>query len=373
MSGAPMTSPSNDAPRADAVATSVTAEGETFSSDPRALRYTSVQAPAVGTSVYVAPGLAWARIPLPMELDHINVWIIDTQDGCVVVDTGIGVSAGKDAWEAIGERVFAAKPLQAVFVTHIHPDHIGLAAWLQQRHRVPVLMSARTRELAMLFLGGVERRQMDQAEEFFRSHGITEPEHIQQMFRPDRFARMTSGMPHVERLIADGEVLSWGEAPWTAMETNGHAEGHLCLLNAAQRVLISGDQVLPTISSNISFIWRNGDKNPLSSYLTSLRRLRTLDSGTLVLPSHGLPFVGLQHRIDDLLRHHEEKLAALEAFLTEPRLALEVLPVMFRRVLKGVHLFFALAEALAHLEYLVHAGRAERRIAAGMIRYVKSH
>lgn len=366
-----MTNPSHPASPADGATVPVTAEGEAFPSDPRRLRYTTVQPPVSGVPASIAPGVAWARIPLPMELDHINVWIIDTDDGCIVVDTGIGASVGQDAWDLIDESTFASKPLRAVFVTHVHPDHIGLAAWLQERYRVPVLMSARTRELASMLLGGANGKQMEEAEHFFRSHGIAEIERMQQMFKPDRFARMTSGMPQVDRMIADGDVLSWGSALWTALETNGHAEGHLCLHDAAHRVLISGDQVLPTISSNISFVWRNGDKNPLRSYLSSLERLRGLDAETLVLPSHGLPFVGLHDRIDDLMRHHHEKLALLEELLTEPRLALEVLPVMFRRALKGMHMFLALAEALAHLEFLVHAGRAERVIESGVIRYVR--
>ena len=180
---------------------------------------------------------------------------------------------------------------------------------------------------------------------------------------------MTSGMPKVERIVAEGDVLRCAGREWHALETNGHAEGHLCLANLAERVLISGDQVLPTISSNISFIWRNGDINPLNSYLTSLRRLHTFDTETLVLPSHGLPFVGLQHRIDDLLRHHEEKLVIVEKFCAEPKLATEVLPIMYRRPLKGMHLFLALAEALAHLEYLVHDRRLERHNVAGVVRY----
>jgi glyoxylase-like metal-dependent hydrolase (beta-lactamase superfamily II) len=286
------------------------------------------------------------------------------------VDTGIAASVGKDAWEAIAQSVFATRPIEAIFITHIHPDHIGLAAWLQEQHRVPVLMSERTRELATLLLGDVNPSQMDEAAAFFRSHGITQSEQIQAMFKPERFSRMTSGLPKVERIVAEGDVLQWAGRQWHALQTDGHAEGHICLANLAERVLISGDQVLPTISSNISFIWRNGDINPLNSYLTSLRRLHTFDTETLVLPSHGLPFVGLQHRIEDLLRHHEEKLTLVEKFCAAPKMATEVLPIMYRRPLKGMHLFLALAEALAHLEYLVHARRVERVTRDGTIRYV---
>jgi glyoxylase-like metal-dependent hydrolase (beta-lactamase superfamily II) len=257
-----------------------------------------------------------------------------------------------------------------VFVTHSHPDHIGLAAWLQDRHGVPGLISERTYKLAQRLLGGEGRARAEAIEAFFTSHGLTDTAQVQAIFQPERIARMASGLPRVEKFIADGEVIRWGANDWTAFETNGHAEGHLCLSDPTLRVLISGDQVLPTISSNISFMIGGHDPNPLGSYLSSLRRLRALPEDTLVLPSHGVPFRGLRQRIDDLTGHHTEQLDKLAAACAQPKLAVEMLPLMFRRELKGMHLVLAMGEALAHLEYLVHAGRLHRERIADRVRYV---
>jgi glyoxylase-like metal-dependent hydrolase (beta-lactamase superfamily II) len=353
-------------------APAVTVEGETFASPPRRLKYVSAAAPAPGSSVEIAPGVRWARIPLPMELNHINVWLVATEGGCVIVDTGMAAQMGKDAWEAIERETFVAQPVRAVFVTHIHPDHSGLAAWLQERYRVPVLMSARTHDMVRAMVTGEGRPRAGQVEEFFRSHGLSDVAHVQPMFNPERFGRMTSGLPQVDSHVADSDRLRWGGGEWTAMQTDGHAQGHLCLSNAAARVLISGDQVLPSISSNISYGFHTADANPLGSYLDSLRRLRALPPDTLVLPSHGVPFHGLQQRIDDLTMHHEEQLGKVEERCREPKTAAELLPTMFRRELKGMHLFLAFGEALAHLEYLVHQGRLARTEAAGVIRYARS-
>lgn len=351
----------NEAERAPAV----TAEGETFASE--RLRYVEVATPASGRSAEVAAGVRWARIPLPMDLNHINVWIIEDGDGCVVVDTGMAASMGKDAWEQIARDVFVSRPLKGVFVTHIHPDHIGLAAWLQERHQVPVWMSARTHAMAMAALNG-DAGPFAIAESFFHAHGLGDVSQLLPMFKPERFIKMTSGLPEIAHFVADAEAAPWS-SEWIALETNGHAEGHLCLANAQARVLISGDQVLPTISSNISFTFRSTDANPLGSYLSSLERLRALPADTLVLPSHGAPFHGLQQRIDDLTRHHREQLEKLVVLCITPKSAADVLPRMYRRELKGVHLFLALGEALAHLEYLVIDGRLRRETDAGVVTY----
>lgn len=347
----------------------VTAEGAAYVSAPQRLQYIEVATPEPGKSVQLTPAVRWCRIPLPIDLNHINVWLLTTQDGCVLVDTGMAADVCKQAWETLEREVLAQQPLRGIFITHIHPDHIGLASWLQERHRVPVWMSQRTHDQAQLLLSGQHAFDPAEAEQFFRTHGVTDMSTLQPVLSPGRFARMTSGAPQVERLVADADIIAWGGNEWTALETNGHAYGHLCLADRANNALISGDQVLPSISSNVGFTWRNRDLNPLDSFMSSLRRLRQLPESTLVLPSHGVPFRGLQQRIDDLLRHHEEQLDKLVAACATPRSAVDVLPVMFRRQLSGMHMFLAMAEALAHLEYLGHAGRLERHNDAGVMRY----
>ena len=339
------------------------ADGESHLSAPQRLQLLPFEPPQLGQAIRVAEGVRWCRIPLPIALNHINVWLVDHEDGCVVVDTGLASSVCQEAWHALETQIFADTPLRGVFVTHIHPDHIGLARWLQERHRVPVWMSPRTHAQMQQFMSiaaaPATQRAAPEVERYLHAHGVDD-DSVLSAFSPARFASLTSGLPDDVRLVVDEQALRWNGYPWTALETNGHAEGHLCLHRNHGNVLISGDQVLPTISSNVGLGWRSQDLNPLDSFLSSLERLRTLPTDTLVLPSHGQPFRGLQSRIDDLRAHHVGKLDAVERACVTHKTAFDILPVMFRRPLTGVHFLLALGEALAHLEYLVSVERLQR-------------
>ncbi len=346
----------------------VTAEGEALPSDPRRLRYTEIATPSAGDHVEIAAHVRWARVPLPIDLNHINLWFIEDAEGCIAVDTGMAAPMCTQAWEQFDRSLLQRKPLKGLFVTHVHPDHMGLAQWVQERYGVPVWMSNQSLNLARaVYVDRLPSSEMVEA--FLRTHGVIDVETLKPMFKPERFSRMTSGLPQVERFIEDGDTLKCSTTSWSVLRTDGHAEGHLCLFEPGGNLLISGDQVLPTISSNISIMLQHGDTNPLRSYLLSLERLRQLPSDTLVLPSHGKPFIGLQQRIDDLRSHHESQLSKLLKACTEPKTAFELLPILFRRELAGMHFFLALGEAVAHLEYLACDERLAREVSDNVTRY----
>ena len=316
-------------------------------------------------SVVIAPGVRWARIPLPLDLNHINVWLIETDDGCVVVDTGMAQSA-RMRGKRSSANVLEAAAARRVRHAHSSGSHrpCRLAAGTL---RVPVLMSPRTHDMVREFCATGEGRPRAGGRGVLRSHGLA-------MSRRSADVQSRAIGAHDQRYAASRTFhrgrrsVALGRGEWTALETNGHAEGHLCLSNAASRALISGDQVLPTISSNISFRFASPIRIRWDRILDSLQRLRALPEDTLVLPSHGVPFYGLRQRIDDLRGHHLEQFEKSRR-CGEPKAAAELLPHMFRRELTGMHLFLAMGEALAHLEYLVHAGRLQRNTSAGIVRY----
>jgi glyoxylase-like metal-dependent hydrolase (beta-lactamase superfamily II) len=323
--------------------------------------------PAAGTTLEVAPGVRWVRMQLPFALDHINLWLledrIDDAQGWTIVDCGITNEATQAAWEQVFARELGGRPVLRVIATHMHPDHLGLAHWLTERWQCPLWISATDFNVARISSQSTTGFGGERAAAFFASHGLTDPDAVAKVrARANYYAGMVPKVPASFRRLMDGMRLAIGGREWRCMAGYGHAPEHIALHAPSLEVLISGDMVLPRISTNVSVYDVEPESNPLALYLDSLGDYEGLPAATLVLPSHGKPFTGLHARIDQLRRHHDDRLAeVMSACADHACHAAELLPVLFRRRLDLHQTTFAMGEAVAHLHALWFEGRLVRR------------
>lgn len=331
----------------------------------QSLSYPMEGVPAPGEAREVADGVWWLRMPLPFALDHINLWLLRDGDGWTIVDTGYALDEVRDHWRAILAAVVGDAPVHRVVVTHFHPDHVGLADWLCSELDAPLWMTAGEFFMAnwVFHDGGIG--DFARQDRFFRDHGLPEEKLAPLTRRGNPYRRGVPSLPGQYHRLRDGDELVIGARSWRIVVAHGHAPEHASLYCAADRLLISGDQVLPKITTNIGVWHTEPEGDPLGCYLDSFARFTALDPATLVLPSHGLVFEGLHARIDALRAHHEDRLAeVLEACASGPVTAADLLTVLFRRELDLHQLRFAMGEAIAHLSHLWHQGRLRREIGA---------
>ena len=326
-----------------------------------ALSFPHAVPPAPGTVSAVAPGIKWLRMPLPFALDHINLWLLETPEGWVIVDSGLNTEETKRHWDEILRHALGGKPVTSVVVTHFHPDHIGLAGWLTEKLMVPLWCTETEWLFARMLCLDDTQDFVANALDFYRRTGADETTRSIFAGRGNPYRKRVSPVPHRFHRLSDGAAMPVGGGDWRVIVGRGHAPEHACLYSRDLDVLIAGDQVLPKISPNVSLWPQEPEADPLALFLASLEKIkREVPASAFVLPSHGLPFHGLHIRIDQLARHHEARLAELEAACTEPRTCAEIVPVLFRRKLDAHQLGFAIGETLAHLHYLVNQGRMSR-------------
>ncbi|HJV95440.1 MAG TPA: MBL fold metallo-hydrolase [Albitalea sp.] len=324
--------------------------------------------PAVGGTLEVAPGVRWLRMPLPFALNHINLWLlrdeIDGRAGWSIVDCGITSDTTRNAWEQVFANELGGLPVLRVIVTHMHPDHMGLAHWLTERWNCRLWVSATDYNVARMASTATTGFGGESAARFMASHGLTDPDSIAKIkARSNYYASMVPKVPPCFRRLMDGDTVRVGAHDWTCHAGYGHAPEHISLHCADLGVLISGDMVLPRISTNVSVIDIEPEANPLPLYLDSLDRMRALPADTLVLPSHGKPFRGLHTRIAQLHAHHDERYAEVMTACAEaPQSAADILKVMFKRELDLHQTTFAIGESIAHLNALWLAGRLRRSL-----------
>ena len=333
------------------------------------LAYPFPEVPAPGTTIEVAPGVHWLSMPLPFQLDHINLWLIEEDGGWTVVDTGIGNEQTRALWE----RILHGKAVKRVIVTHYHPDHAGNAAWLCQRYGVELWMTQGEYLTAHAVRSSTAGYTTEAVLSVFRKNGLDEQRAAGMGGRGNRYAALVPEFPLSYRRIIEGDQTEVGRHRWRAIVGHGHAPEHLSLYAKNLNTLIAGDMLLSTISTNVSVWSIDPEGDPLRLFLDSIARYRDLPKDVLVLPSHGKPFRGAHDRVEQLEKHHQDRLGELLQALEKPQSAAELLGVLFRRPLDAHQTFFAMGEAIAHLHYLYYAGRATRAQGDdGIMRYATS-
>jgi glyoxylase-like metal-dependent hydrolase (beta-lactamase superfamily II) len=331
--------------------------------------------PAPGSVREVAPGVGWLRMPLPFALDHINLWLLrderEGRSGYTVIDCGVATDATRANWEQLLAGPMAGAPVLRVLATHCHPDHVGLSGWLCERFQAPFWLTAGEFGFARMMAAALPGVDGPSAIPHFERHGLTDPAMLEQMrSRRNYYPSLVPSVPDAYTRLQDDQLVAIGDVRWRVITGFGHSPEHASLYSEELNVLISGDMVLPRISTNVSVFAVEPEGNPLQQYLDSLDKFADLPEDVLVLPSHGKPFRGLHTRIDQLREHHVARLAEVQEACRAPVSAMDIVPIMFRRPLDAHQLSFALGEALAHLHKLWNDGMLKRVTGAdGVFRF----
>ncbi|HHL42170.1 MAG TPA: MBL fold metallo-hydrolase, partial [Hellea balneolensis] len=322
----------------------------------RIMKYIQEQDPDIGEVTQIAPGVYWLRQALPFSgLNHINLYMIEDGDGWVIVDTGLGMKAAMDVWERAFDGVMHNRPVTKVVVTHLHPDHSGLAGWLCRRFDAPLYMSRGEYFLCRLMAADTGNPAPQEGIDFYRRAGFNEEqiEHYKAMF--GGFGKAISPLPHSYHRLQDGDVLSIGGRDWHIVMGAGHSPEHACLWQKDADVFLSGDQILPHISSNVSVWPTEPDGDPLSEWIAACQKLEhMLNPETLICPAHGIPFRDGLKRLNHLSQKHERALSRVLDHFDTPKLATEAYPMLFRKKITDGNRGMAVGESLAHLNCLWH-------------------
>ncbi|MEL7042639.1 MAG: MBL fold metallo-hydrolase [Pseudomonadota bacterium] len=320
--------------------------------------------PAVGETIEVRPGIHWVRMPLPFSLKWINLWLIDDgPKGWTIIDTGMPLEDTKTAWRKIFAERLGGRPVWRVIVTHMHPDHIGNAGWLSRKFPGAELWISRLEYVTCrMLVADTGREAPAVGAAFYRRAGWTPDQIAMYESRFGGFGRGVSRLPDAYRRLSDRDTLEMAGQTWRVIVGSGHSPEHVCLYCDALNIIISGDQLLPKISSNVSVFPTEPDANPLADWLQSCEKLRAeLPADVLVLPGHNEPFLGAHPRLEHLIHGHGIALKRLTQRLQQaPRRVIDVFPAIFGRKIDDDVISMATGEAIAHLNYLLIKGDAQR-------------
>jgi glyoxylase-like metal-dependent hydrolase (beta-lactamase superfamily II) len=329
--------------------------------------------PELGQTIVIAPGVHWVRMRLPMQLNHINLWLLEDGDGWTVVDTGIRDEPTAEAWKQLFAGPMGGRPIKRVIVTHLHPDHVGMAGWLCRRFGVQLWMTRTDYLMCRTLTADTGQEAPEEGIRFYRAAGFPDDQLEVYRTRFGGFGKGVYRLPSGFRRMQEGDRIRIGERDWEIVVGRGHAPEHACLWSREDGLLISGDQLLPRISSNVSLFPTEPEADPLKDWLDSCAKLKALlPADVLVLPSHNEPFRGAHLRLDELIAGHEAGMEKLRDLCAEPQRAVDVFPALFRaKITTGVY-GMATGESVAHLNCLRFRDRIERSTDADGVQWYQS-
>ncbi|MGC3938262.1 MBL fold metallo-hydrolase [Roseobacter sp. EG26] len=329
---------------------------------PEGLRYPWDEPPAEGDAIEIAPGVLWMRLPLPMKLDHVNIYALDDGDSWTVIDTGFASKRSKAIWQTLMAGPLNGKPIERVVVTHHHPDHVGLAGWFQTAHGAELVTTRTAWLTARMLTLDVQDVPSPESLAFYRSAGMdADIYETRARERPFNFADVVAPMPLGYTRIEQGDVIEMGGRRWDVHIGNGHAPEHATFWSRDDHLVLAGDQILPSISPNIGVYATEPMADPIADWLEACERLSTLARPDhLVLGGHKLPFTGLPLRMRQLIDNHHGALTRLLDYIDTPKTAAECFVPLFKRKIGTAEYGLALVEAVAHLSHLYQSGLASR-------------
>lgn len=301
--------------------------------------------------------IVWLRMPLPFSLKHINLWLLRDRAGWVIVDTGVDTKTSRGVWHNTFSGAMQGDPASHVVATHLHPDHVGCAGWLVDHFDVDLWMTRDEYMLCRILSADTGRSAPEEGVRFYAGAGFTDEQVESYKSRFGMFGRFVHPLPEAFKRMSDGDALDFGGARWEVIVGSGHSPEHACLYNEEQNILIAGDQLLPTISSNVS-VWPTEPlANPLKDWFLSLEKLeRRLPADVLVLPAHGKPFRGAHHRLQQLAQDHQDRLDMLLAACRNPMRVTDLFASLYSTAIDDNNRIMATGEAISHLNYLCERG-----------------
>lgn len=336
----------------------------------RALEFPFPEPPAPGAPLEVAEGVLWARVPLPYQLDHVNIFLVrDGTQGWVAIDTGIRTDAAVAAWQQLFDGPLKGERLSRILVTHFHPDHVGLAGWLCETFDAPLLTSLSTYMTTQVISAAQKESTVRNRFDFYVMHGMSEAEAGVVAIQGGDYLTRVAPLPDSYLRLLAGDQLQIGDRSFRVLSGDGHAPEQIMLYCGEDRLLFAADQVLERISPNVSVFPGEPDGDPLGHFLRGLRLMRSdIPGDVLVLPGHRRPFRGLHRRSLELELHHEDRCDQIRAACARaPHTVAQLVPVVFPRKLDAHQMGFAFTETLAHVNRLRRRGELTTRADANGI------